>query len=121
MSRVEVEYGELGQVAAGLKAFQDDSGRAHAALGELDKAASGHAGLATAVAGFRQKWDYSLQKIAETAQSLGDRLEDAGEGYAETDNQLADAAKGRAGDAQPAAAPGPADAGIDWSAPAFGA
>jgi uncharacterized protein YukE len=118
-AKLEVEYDELGQVAARLTSFQDDSGRAHAALGELTTQVAGHASLATAVAGFRQKWDYSLQKIAETAQSLGDRLGDAAEGYEATDNQLADAAKGRAGTAPPT--PAPTDSGIDWSAPAFGA
>lgn len=121
MSRVEVEYGQLGEVAAGLKAFQDDSGRAHAALGGLDTAASGHASLANAVAGFREKWDYSLQKIAETAQSLGERLGDAAEGYETTDKQLADAAEGTAADGGQQPAVGPTDPGIDWSAPAFGA
>jgi hypothetical protein len=91
-----VDLTQLRTVAGQLKTIGDTVGAAKRGLEGIGKAQTGDGKLADAVEDFREKWDYSLKKIGETAVGVGEQVILAAQGYDEIETGVADAAAGRA-------------------------
>ena len=90
-----VEVGTLNNLSGQLKSIGDTVGGAQGGLDGLGDGQTGHGDLSSAVHHFKDKWEYSLKKINETAQAVAEKTTAAAQGYTEVDTAIADAAAGR--------------------------
>ncbi len=91
----EVEVGTLVALSGQLTSIGQTVSGAQDGLEGLGDAQTGDGGLSSAVHHFRDKWEYSLKKIGETAQAVAEKTQAAADGYQQTDAAVADAAAGR--------------------------
>ena len=90
-----VEVGTLRSLSTQLTSIGE---RVSTAQDGLDGLGDGHTGdgdLTSAVHHFKDKWEYSLKKIGETATAVAEKVTAAADGYDQTDQAVADAAAGR--------------------------
>jgi hypothetical protein len=90
-----VEVGTLTALSGQLRSIGDTVGSAQGGLDGLGDTQTGHGDLSSAVHHFKDKWEYSLKKINETAQKTAEKTQSAADGYNEVDGAIADAAAGR--------------------------
>jgi hypothetical protein len=90
-----VEVGTLKDLSSQLRSIGDTVGGAQGGLGGLGDGQTGHGDLSSAVHHFKDKWEYSLKKINETAQAVAEKTQSAADGYTTVDTAIADAAAGR--------------------------
>jgi hypothetical protein len=90
-----VEVGTLKALSGQLRSIGDTVGGAQGGLDGLGDGQTGHGDLSSAVHHFKDKWEYSLKKINETAQKVAEKTTAAGDGYSEVEGAIADAAAGR--------------------------
>ena len=90
-----VEVGTLRGLAGQLASIGERVSSAQDGLDGLGDGQTGDGELSSAVHHFRDKWEYSLKKIGETAQAVAEKVTAAADGYEKTDQAVADAAAGR--------------------------
>jgi uncharacterized protein with HEPN domain len=90
-----VEARTLQALAGQLRSIGETVSGAQGGLGDLGDGQTGDRDLSSAVHDFKDKWEYSLKKIGETAQAVSEKVKSAGEGYETVDTGVADAAAGR--------------------------
>ena len=90
-----VEVGTLRALARQLTSIGERVSGAQDGLDGLGDGQTGDGELSSAVHHFRDKWEYSLAKIGETAQAVAEKATAAADGYEQTDLAVADAAAGR--------------------------
>jgi len=90
-----VEVGTLQQLSGQLTSIGDTVSGAQDGLDGLGDSQTGDGDLASAVHHFKDKWEYSLKKIGETAQAVAEKTQAAADGYGQTEQAIADAAAGR--------------------------
>ena len=90
-----VEVGTLRALAGQLTAIGERVAGAQSGLDGLGDSQTGDGELSSAVHHFRDKWEYSLKKIGETAQGVAEKAVAAADGYEQVDGAVADAAAGR--------------------------
>jgi hypothetical protein len=94
MGHFEVQPDVLTGLSRDLKAVGSTVSGARKGLDDLGKGETGHDDLASALHDFTDKWDYSLDKIGKKADEVGGSVSGAAEGYTQTDQGIADAARG---------------------------
>jgi uncharacterized protein YukE len=94
MAEIEVSMDVLTSLSKDLKAVGQTVGGARQGLDGVGKAEAGHDELASAIHDFTDKWHYSLDKIGKKADEVGDSVSGAAQGYTQTDQGIADAARG---------------------------
>jgi hypothetical protein len=90
-----VEVGTLRALSGQLTSIGERVSGAQGGLDGLGDGQTGDGDLSSAVHHFRDKWEYSLKKIGETAQAVAEKATAAADGYEQTDRAVADAAAGR--------------------------
>ena len=90
-----VEVGTLRSLSSQLTSIGQTVSGAQDGLDGLGDGQTGDGELSSAVRHFRDKWEYSLKKIGETAQAVAEKATAAADGYEQTDRAVADAAAGR--------------------------
>ena len=95
MGDFEVTVGTLQTLAGQLKSVGKTVTSARQGLDGLGKGQTGDGDLADAVHDFTDKWKYSLKKIGENAEQVGDKVGEAAKTYSDTDQAIANAAAGR--------------------------
>ena len=90
-----VEVGTLRALSGHLNAIGERVSGAQDGLDGLGDGQTGDGELSSAVHHFKDKWEYSLKKIGETAQAVAEKATAAADGYQQTDQAVADAAAGR--------------------------
>ena len=90
-----VEVGTLRALSGQLTSIGQTVSGAQDGLDGLGDGQTGDGDLSSAVHHFRDKWEYSLKKIGETAQAVAEKATAAADGYQQTDQAVADAAAGR--------------------------
>jgi hypothetical protein len=90
-----VEVGTLRSLAGQLTSIGETVAGAQDGLDGLGTGQTGDGELASAVHHFRDKWEYSLKKIGETAKAVAEKTTAAADGYQQVDQAVADAAAGR--------------------------
>jgi len=89
MGRIEVDPGELQELSRRLAAVTSDL-RGMGNRLRLGQAATGTEAVADALGQFAERWDYSLEKLAEQASNTAIDLRTAGDGYTQVDGAVAD-------------------------------
>jgi uncharacterized protein YukE len=90
-----VEVGTLRSLSGQLQSIGETVSGAQDGLDGLGNGHTGDGQLSSAVHHFKDKWEYSLKKIGETAQAVAEKTRSAADGYHQTDQAIADAAAGR--------------------------
>ena len=90
-----VEVGTLRALSGELTSIGRTVSTAQDGLDGLGDGQTGDGDLTSAVHHFKDKWEYSLKKIGETAQVVSEKVTAAADGYDQTDQAIADAAAGR--------------------------
>ena len=90
-----VEVGTLRALSGQLNATGERVSSTQGGLDGLGDGQTGDGELSSAVHHFKDKWEYSLKKIGETAQAVAEKATAAADGYQQTDQAVADAAAGR--------------------------
>lgn len=90
-----VEVGTLRALSGELTSIGETVGTAQDGMDGLGDGQTGDGDLSSAVHHFKDKWEYSLKKIGETAQAVAEKVTAAADGYQQTDQAVADAAAGR--------------------------
>ena len=90
-----VEVGTLRALSGQLTSIGERVSGAQDGLDGLGDGQTGDGELSSAVHHFKDKWEYSLKKIGETAQAVSEKVKSAGEGNETVDTGVADAAAGR--------------------------
>ena len=90
-----VEVGTLRALSGQLNAIGERVSSTQGGLDGLGDGQTGDGELSSAVHHFKDKWEYSLKKIGETAQAVAEKATAAADGYQQTDQAVADAAAGR--------------------------
>lgn len=90
-----VEVGTLRALSSQLSSIGQTVSGAQDGLDGLGDGQTGDGELSSAVHHFKDKWEYSLKKIGETAQAVAEKATAAADGYQQTDQAVADAAAGR--------------------------
>jgi Excreted virulence factor EspC, type VII ESX diderm len=91
----EVDVATLRALAGELTSIGDKVGTAQQGLNGLGDDQTGDGDLTGAVHHFKDKWEYSLKKIRETAEKTAEKVTSASDGYEQVDGAVADAAAGR--------------------------
>jgi hypothetical protein len=86
-----VEVGTLRALSSELTSIGSRVGTAQDGMDGLNDGHTGDGDLTSAVHHFKDKWEYSLKKIKETAEKTAS----AADGYEGVDGAIADAAAGR--------------------------
>lgn len=94
MGQIEVSPDVLSSLAGDLKAVGQTVSGARQGLDGVGQNETGDGDLASALHDFTDKWKYSLEKIGKKADEVGDSVSGAAKGYSQTDQGIADAAKG---------------------------
>jgi uncharacterized protein YukE len=89
MGRIEVEPAELQELSRRLAAVTDEL-RGMGSRLRLGQAAAGAEAVTGALGHFAERWDYSLERMAELASNTAVDLRTAGDGYAQVDGALAE-------------------------------
>jgi hypothetical protein len=95
VGHIEVSPDVLASLARDLKAVGQTVAGARQGLDGVGQNETGDGDLASAVHDFSDKWKYSLDKIGKKAAEVGDSVSGAATGYTQTDQGIADAAKGQ--------------------------
>ena len=90
-----VEVGTLRALSSELTSIGDKVGTAQRGMDGLGDGQTGDGDLTGAVHHFKDKWEYSLKKIKETAEKTAEKVTSAADGYDQVDGAIADAAAGR--------------------------
>ena len=90
-----VEVGTLRALSGELTSIGGRVGTAQDGMGALRDGHTGDGDLTSAVHHFKDKWEYSLKKIKETAEKTAEKVTAAADGYDQVDGAIADAAAGR--------------------------
>jgi hypothetical protein len=90
-----VDVGTLRTLTSELNSIGDKVGSAQAGMDGLGDEQTGDGDLTGAIHHFKDKWDYSMKKIKETAEKTAQKVTSAADGYDEVDGAIADAAAGR--------------------------
>jgi hypothetical protein len=91
----EVDVATLRALSSELTSIGDKVGTAQHGMDGLGDGQTGDGDLTGAVHHFKDKWEYSLKKIKETAEKTAEKLTSAADGYDQVDGAIADAAAGR--------------------------
>ena len=89
MGRIEVDPAELQELSRRLAEVTDEL-RGMGSRLRPGPAATGAEAVAGALGHFAERWDYSLEKMAEAARNTAVDLRTAGDGYARVDGALAE-------------------------------
>lgn len=90
-----VEVGTLRALSGELTSIGERVSSAQDGMSGLGDGQTGDGDLTSAVHHFKDKWEYSLKKIGETAQAVSEKVTAAADGYTQVDTAIADAAAGR--------------------------
>jgi len=94
VGHIEVSAEVLTSLARDLKAVGRTVSGARPGLDGVGQNEAGDQDLASAVHDFTDKWKYSLEKIGKKADEVGESVSGAAQGYTQTDQGIADTAKG---------------------------
>ena len=90
-----VEVGTLRALSSELTSIGGRVGTAQDGMDDLRDSHTGDGDLTAAVHHFKEKWEYSVKKIRETAEKTAEKVTAAADGYDQVDGAIADAAAGR--------------------------
>ena len=91
----EVDVATLRALSGELTSIGDKVGTAQHGLDGLGDDQTGDGDLTGAIHHFKDKWEYSLKKIRETAEKTAEKVTSAADGYEQVDTAVASAAAGK--------------------------
>jgi hypothetical protein len=91
----EVDIATLRALSGELTSIGDRVGTAQHGMDGLGDDQTGDGDLTGAVHHFKDKWEYSLKKIRETAEKTAEKVTSAADGYDQVDTAVANAAAGK--------------------------